>query len=116
MPPPTHRVEFFQGDKTWTIEVPEGDSLLQAAHACEAPVHTLCNGVGACTQCKIRVADGWDALTPPTTLERDRIGNIFHLTQERLACQSRVNGPCRVEALPVRLPKKKPLPAGFRPL
>ena len=46
----THRVEFFQGDRTWTVDVAEGDTLLIAAHACEAPVHTLCNGIGACVQ------------------------------------------------------------------
>lgn len=110
-----HRVEFFQGDRTWTLEVTEGDSLLRAAHACEAPVHTLCNGIGACVQCKVRVESGMDRLSPPNALERDRLGSIFHLTQERLACQALVQGPCRVEALPLRMPRKKP-PPGFRPL
>jgi ferredoxin len=102
-----HLVEFFQGEHVWSIEVPHGDTLLQAAHACEAPVHTLCNGIGACVQCKVRVAHGMSALSQPNSLERDRLGNIFHLTQERLACQSHVHGPCRVEALPVRMPRKK---------
>lgn len=111
-----HKVEFFQAERTWTIEVPEGDSLLQAAHGCDAPVHTLCNGIGACVQCKVRVASGMEHLSAPNALEKDRLGNIFHLTQERLACQSRVGGPCRVEALPVRMPRKKPAPTGFRPI
>lgn len=110
-----HRVEFFQGDRTWTVEVTEGDSLLRAAHACDAPVHTLCNGIGACVQCKVRVTHGMEHLSAPNALEKDRLGNIFHLTHERLACQSLVRGDCRVEALPVRMPRKK-APPGFRPV
>jgi ferredoxin len=106
-PMPKHPVVFFQGEARWTVDVEEGESLLKAAHACEAPVHTLCNGIGACVQCKVRVERGMDNLSPPNTLERDRLGSIFHLTHERLACQSFVQGPCEVEALPVRLPKKK---------
>jgi ferredoxin len=113
--PRRHTVEFFQGDRAWTVTVDEGESLLQAAHACEAPVHTLCNGIGACVQCKVRIEAGMDHLSRPNALERDRLGNIFHLTQERLACQSLVAGPVRVEALPVRLPRKKAPPPGFRP-
>ena len=107
MTTPRHTVVFFQGEARWTIEVADGDSLLQAAPASEAPVHTLCNGIGACVQCKVRVAQGMANLTPPNTLERDRLGNIFHITQERLACQSRVHGDCEVEALPVRMSKKR---------
>ena len=112
-----HRVTFVQGEQRWELEVADGETLLRAAHACEAPVHTLCNGIGACVQCKVRVHGDMAALSVPNHLERDRLGNIFHMTQERLACQSKVHGDVTVEALPVRLPKKKAQAAGMlRPL
>jgi ferredoxin len=103
------QVTFVQGDQRWVAEVPEGDSLLEAAHAVEAPVYTLCGGIAACIQCRVRIVEGEASLTPPNNLERDRLGNIFHITHERLACQARVSGDVVVEALPVQLPKKKTL-------
>lgn len=102
-----HLVKFIRKDETWTVEVEDGASLLEAARACEAPVHTLCHGIAACIQCKVRIIDGKDALSAPEALEKDRIGNIFHITGERLACQARVYGPVLVEPQDVRLPKKR---------
>ena len=91
----------------WTTHVEHGASLLDAARQCEAPVHTLCNGIGACIQCKIRVVKNTAALSDPNDLEKDRIGNVFHITGERLGCQALVYGDTVIEPLPVRLPKKR---------
>ena len=102
-----HQVHFIQGDNEWTTTVDDGTSLLQAARLCDAPVHTLCNGIGACVQCKIKVIENNEALSKPNDLERDRIGNIFHITGERLGCQALVYGDVVIEPLPVRLPKRK---------
>lgn len=102
-----HLVKFTFEGNVWTVEVAEGDSLLEAARACEAPVHTLCHGIAACIQCKVVIVEGRDALSAPEPLEKDRIGNIFHITGERLACQARVLGPVVVECQQLRLPKKR---------
>ena len=101
-----HTVRVVQGTDDWNVEVEEGKSLLDAARLCDAPVHTLCNGIAACIQCKVRIIEGGENLSAPESLEKDRIGNIFHITGERLGCQARVSGPVLVEALPVRLPKR----------
>lgn len=98
---------FVQGELRWVAEVEAGESLLEAAHRVEAPVYTLCGGIAACIQCRVRILEGDTHLSPPGALEKDRIGNIFHITRERLACQARVSGDVVVEALPVQLPKKK---------
>ncbi len=74
---------------------------------CDAPVQTLCNGIGACVQCKVRVLENPENLSDPQTLEKDKMGNIFHITGERLGCQAKVEGPVVIEPLPARLPKKK---------
>lgn len=105
--PATHTVTFVKDDQRWIAEAQPGDTLLRLAHKVEAPVHTLCNGAGACVQCKVKVIEGMEHLSKPNALEKQRLGNIFHLTKERLACQSAVHGDVTVEALPVRLRKRR---------
>lgn len=101
-------IRFVQGEQVWTVAVPAGTSLLQAAHLCGAPVQTLCNGIGACVQCKVKVtAEAWDHLSAPTPLERDRLGNIFHLLRERLGCQATAVADVEVEVLDTRLPRRR---------
>jgi len=99
---PRHSVKFQRGEESWSIEVAEQITLFDAARAAQAPVETLCHGIGACVRCKVRVIDG--VLTPPTPLERDRLGNIFHLTGERLSCQARVCGPVDLE---IPIPRRR---------
>lgn len=98
---------FRTAEKEWNTKVSAGMNLLEAARQCDAPVHTLCNGIGACVQCKIRVIENGHHLSKPEALEKDLIGNIFHITGERLGCQARVSGDVVVEPLPARLPKRK---------
>ena len=88
-------VIFVRGDQRWTADGVVGQRLFDLAHSIEAPVETTCNGVGSCVRCKVRVLDG--ELSPPTPLERDRLGNIFHITGERMACQAALCGPVQVE-------------------
>ncbi len=102
-----HRVQFVMKEDHWEVEVEDGVSLLEASRRCGAPVQTLCNGIGACVQCRVRVVDGKENLGDPTALERDRIGNVFHITGERMGCQATVHGEVTIEPLPARLPKKK---------
>ncbi len=102
-----YRIRFQKGDESWEIEVKEDTTLLEAAWDCNAPVQTLCNGVGACVQCKVRILEGFDALSEPDALEKDRLGNIFHLTRERMACQAHVRGDLVVEVVEARLPSRK---------
>ncbi len=104
---PQHVIQFVFKDERWSLEVEEGTSLLDASRTCNAPVQTLCNGIGACVQCRVRVLEGKENLCDPTTLERDRIGNVFHITGERMGCQATVHGPVTIEPIPARLPKKK---------
>ncbi len=100
-------VTFESDGTTWRTTVNKGQTLLDAAQQCGAPVHTLCNGIGACVQCRVRVDKDEEHLSEPTALEKDRMGNIFHLTRERLACQTCVEGDISVVPLKPRLPKKK---------
>ena len=99
---------IFESDgKTYRTEVSKGQTLLEAAQQCGAPVHTLCNGIGACVQCRVKVEQDEENLSPPNALEKDRMGNIFHLTRERMACLTCVEGDIKVVPQKPRLPKKK---------
>lgn len=100
------RVEFRKGDARWTVEVAPETNLLEAARACGAPVQTLCHGIAACVQCKVRIIEGKDSLSPPAAIEKDRVGNVFHITGERLACQAKARGDVTVEVLEARLPRR----------
>ena len=104
---PRITVRFVNADGEWTTEVAPGTDLLQASRLCDAPVQTLCNGIAACVQCKVKVLSNPENLSPPATLEIDKVGNIFHITGERLGCQARVFGPVEIEPLPARLPRKR---------
>ena len=84
----TYRVVFQQGTNQWEIQATPNDKVFELAKQCHAPVETLCHGIAACVRCKVKILEG--ELSAPTPVERDRLGNIFHLTQERLACQSYV--------------------------
>ena len=113
-PDTQYQVKFIFNDETWTLSVEDGTSLLDAAQECNAPVQTLCNGIGACVQCRVRVLEGKENLSDPTALERDRVGNVFHITGERMGCQAIIHGPVTIEPLPARLPKKKRFKTGRR--
>ena len=63
------RVEFINAEGRWEAQANAGESILEVARRCGLG-HTLCNGIGACVQCKIKVIDGADALSRPDTLER----------------------------------------------
>ncbi len=102
-----HTVIFVRDTERWQVTVEPGDSLLKAAHACEAPVQTLCHGIAACILCRIKVVEGADHLSTPGTLEKDKIGNLFHITRERMACQALVSGDVVIEILPTTLGRKK---------
>ncbi len=103
----SHTVVFYQGDLTWTVEAEPGENMLALSRRCDAPVQTLCNGVGTCVQCKVRVdlAD-LPKLSPPTALEKDRLGNLSHLTGERMGCQCCPVADVRLEILDGRLRRR----------
>lgn len=100
--PPPYRVVFQKEDERWEIEGRHGQRLFNLAHQAEAPVETICHGVGSCIRCKVKLIEG--ELSPPTPLERDRLGNVFHITRERLACQTEILSSVKIE---IPVPRKR---------
>lgn len=75
------------GEAADSFPAETGDRLLDVILA-NAPHHPhVCGGNGFCTSCRVEVQG---ALSPPSHLERERLGN--RCGRLRLACQARVAG------------------------
>lgn len=91
----THRVTLRPSQNV--VEIPEGKNLLEALRACDTYVKSSCGGHATCSDCIIKVVSGEDNITPPPFSELKLLGNVFHITKERLACQTCVTGPVTID-------------------
>ena len=85
-----------------TIEVPLGESILDAALSHGIKIDHACEKSCACTTCHVIVQKGYDSLEPPTEREEDLLDKAWGLTvHSRLSCQALV----RDESLEIEIPK-----------
>ena len=110
---------FFQrGEESWRGTGHEGMSLLQIARQSGAPIESDCSGAGSCIRCRVKSKS--PLLSSPTSIELDRLGNLSHLTGERMACQARVSPREETNAgetapfIEVMLPARRALRRGRR--
>lgn len=74
----------------------ENETVLDVARRAGVPLGNSCGGVGVCARCRVRVIDGGDQLSAPTTME-ERFGSARGFaSDERMACQAVVRGDCSV--------------------
>jgi len=84
-------VKFLPVDVT--VELKEGESILDAAEAHEIELDHACGGACACSTCHVIVEEGMDNLTEIEDDEDDRLDEAEDLTlRSRLACQAKVKG------------------------
>ncbi len=83
-------------DDDLTEEVPQGTKMPTAAENAGASLQFGCRS-GNCGKCRIRVAAGAENLSPPDARESNFLQLINAKPNERLACQTRINGDCSVE-------------------
>ncbi|MBP9679921.1 MAG: 2Fe-2S iron-sulfur cluster binding domain-containing protein [Bacteriovorax sp.] len=74
------------------VEVEEGKNLLSCLREQNIYIKSSCGGHATCSDCIIKVVAGEDYITPPPFDELKLLGNVFHITKERLACQVCVTG------------------------
>lgn len=99
----------FVNDKK-EIEVPAGANLRDEATKAGIQVYSgidrylNCRGNGLCGTCKVLVKKGMENLSPPTRMERIKLGmmlsSIGHEDEMRLSCQVKVNGDVSIETRP----------------
>jgi ferredoxin len=75
-----------------SIDVAPGVNLRDASLQAGLQIPSTCGGVGSCGLCKIKITSGAEHLSPMTALETGKLGNVFFITKERLACQTTVSG------------------------
>lgn len=79
------------------VEVEEGKNLLVALREQNIYIKSSCGGHATCTDCIVKVVSGEDYITPPPFAELKLLGNVFHITKERLACQTCLTGDVTID-------------------
>ena len=81
-----------------TVEVPEGQSILESCETYRIPLEHSCGGNCACSTCHVIIRDGLDRLSPPEDDELDQLDEAEGLTlTSRLGCQAKIYGDVEVE-------------------
>jgi adenylate cyclase len=81
-----YRIHHSSGQ---VIAAHAGSSILEALRDAGVPHASVCGGRARCTTCRVRIAEGLDALAPPAELEADALQRIGAAPNVRLACQVR---------------------------
>jgi len=76
-----------------------GSSILEALRDAGVPHAAICGGRARCTTCRVRVAEGLQALAAPAALEAEALRRIDAAPNVRLACQTRPNADVWVTPL-----------------
>lgn len=90
-----HKVTLLPQNEV--VEVAEDVSLLQALRDLGVYVKSSCGGVASCSDCIIKVCEGADHLNTPSFEELALLGNVFHITKERLSCQTKISGDVTID-------------------
>jgi uncharacterized 2Fe-2S/4Fe-4S cluster protein (DUF4445 family) len=79
------------------IEVNHGANLRTALIGSEFDIKSPCGGCASCGQCIVVVKDNYASLNDISFEEKQIIGNVFHITQERLSCQTTVQDDVTID-------------------
>lgn len=86
----THKCTLWPSGEV--IELNSEDTLLNQLKKAGKKIKSSCGGCATCSDCMIIVKSGEMNLTPQTFEELRLLGNVFHITKERLSCQTKVTG------------------------
>lgn len=91
------KITFENASKT--VEISEGESILDAALRENVPIMHACGGFCSCTTCHILVKSGLENFEAPEENEMDRLEYLDgRQPNSRLACQSKLKaGDAHVE-------------------
>lgn len=69
------------------VEVDSSKSLLQMATENKIEIRSLCKGVPSCAECRVKLVEGENNVTPPNKAEIGLLGTNYYLESRRLSCQ-----------------------------
>jgi ferredoxin len=81
------------------LKLNEGDNLLYTLNANKVSISQSCEANGSCTTCRVLIIKGLENCTPRTEIEQERADERQFLPNERLACQTFVQGDVEIEIL-----------------
>ena len=81
------------------VEVESGTTILEAAQDAGVGISAICGGAGSCDACRIRL-DGQDQVSKPNETESGALDSADLAAGIRLACQTEIYGPLRVDVPP----------------
>lgn len=89
------------------IEVEDGETVFHAAIAQGYRWPTVCEGLGSCRTCFMRVVDGGEHLAEPDDWEQEGLEDIAERSADgghrvRLACQAAIHGDAVVRKTGVK--------------
>lgn len=79
------------------LEVDGETNLLDALKAHGHFVKSSCGGHASCSDCIVKIIDGDDNTNTPPFEEVQLMGNVYHITKERLSCQTYVQGQVTID-------------------
>lgn len=80
-----------------TISVSETTPVMEALRDEEIYIKSSCGGVASCSDCVVKVVEGADHCNAPPFEETRMLGNVFHITRERLSCQLKCHGDITID-------------------
>ncbi len=81
------------------IKFKAGANLLNTLNANKVSISQSCDGNGTCTTCRVFILKGIESCSPRTELEIERAIERNFAKNERLACQTIINGDVEIEIL-----------------
>ncbi|MFT6111569.1 MAG: 2Fe-2S ferredoxin [Bacteroidia bacterium] len=95
-----HKVTFrFEKEpgREVSVEVNQGDTILDAAHDHDIPLNHNCGAVCACSTCQVYIEKGMDNLPEISDKEEDFIDRAINpRINSRLGCQCVINSDIEV--------------------
>lgn len=79
------------------VSVDSNKSLFTELKAQGVHINSSCGGCATCALCVVVVKSGDEYLNEPTFEEKQLLGNVFHITKERLSCQTYARGPVTLD-------------------
>jgi len=79
-----------------SFEINEDESLLSLLKRQGFDIKSSCGGCASCGDCVIEIIQGENNLNEISFEEKTLLGNVFHITKERLSCQTKVYGPVTI--------------------
>ena len=80
-----------------SFEIDEKTPLLDGLRRNGYYVKSTCGGKATCSDCVIKIQMGQDNLSSQEFPELRLMGNVFHITKERLSCQTKISGDVVVD-------------------